>query len=326
MKRIRFLPAALFGLAISGQHVIAQGVDTFTKPVRLIVPFAAGGPVDATARAIGEQLSRRLGQPVIVDNKPGANTIIGANVCKGATPDGHNFCVLLSDTVVLNPAIYSKLPYDPERDFAAVANLVGVEAAIVVSTDLPVSNLGELGRYDVENPGKLNWGTFGIGSSAHLYLGQVNRAMNAQINHIPYSQGGAAVVTGLVSGNIQTSMLSYGLVKQWIEKEKIKAVAVVGDHRSPYFPGVPTVKEQGLGLSTKAWIGLFAPKGTPSAAVIQMNEAVNQILQAPHFQEGFLQAQGFTPIAGSPEELAARVRKDRAEWAEVASVLRVKLD
>lgn len=317
---------AIVGAAFCAPLALAQSSETMNKPLRLVVPFAPGGPVDVVARAVGENLSRAMGQPVIVDNKPGANTIIGANACKAAAPDGQTFCVFLNDTVTINPSVYTKLPYDPERDFVPVASLVGIEAAIVVAADLPVSNLKELARYDAANPGKVNWGTFGTGSSAHLYLGQVNRAMGARINHVPYNQGGAAVVTGLMSGDIQATMLSYGLVNQWIQKGKLKAVAVVGDKRSPYFPEVATAKEQGLGLDAKIWIGMFAPAGTPAPAVSRMNQAVNRIVLDPAFQKQFLQVQGFSPLAGTPSEFADRVRTDRAEWAAVVSALNVKLD
>jgi tripartite-type tricarboxylate transporter receptor subunit TctC len=326
MKLSRTFQIVILGMAMCAQPAMSQVASSSSKPIKLIVPFAAGGPVDAAARAVGDGLSRALGQSVIVENKPGANTIIGASACKAAAPDGQTFCVFLNDTVTINPSVYGKLPYDPERDFVAVASLVGIEAAIVVAADLPVSNLKELAQFDASHPGKLNWGTFGTGSSAHLYLGQVNRALKAQINHIPYTQGGAAVVAGLVSGDIQSSMLSYGLVNQWIQKGKLKAVAVIGDSRSPYFPDVRTVKEQGLGLSTKAWIGMFAPSGIPAAAVEQMNQAVNRVLMDPAFQKQHLETQGFTPIVSTPKEFADRTRKDRAEWAAVAAATNVRLD
>ncbi len=326
MRIFQTLQIAMLGIAMCVQPATAQVANSLSKPIRLIVPFAAGGPTDAAARAVGEGLSRALGQSVIVENKPGANTIIGASACKAAAPDGQTFCIFLNDTVTINPSVYSKLPYDSDRDFVAVASLVGIESAIVVSADLPVSNLKELAQFDAANPGKLNWGTFGIGSSAHLYLGQANRALNTRINHVPYAQGGAAVVSGLMSGDIQSTMLSYGLVNQWIQKGKLKAIAVIGESRSPYFPNVHSVKEQGLGMSPRLWIGMFAPSGIPAAAVEQMNKAVNRILLDPAFQKQYLETQGLTPLVGTSQEFADRIRRDRAEWAAVASATNVRLD
>ena len=321
----KFCSSLLLSFAILGGPAMAQTSGP-SKSIRLIVPFGAGGPVDASARALGKELGEVLKTPVIIENKPGAGSIIGASACKAAVPDGQTFCVFLSDTITINPALYSKLPYDAQRDFLPVASLVRIESAIVVGGDLPIADMKQLQKYDGTRPNALNWGSFGVGSSGHLYLGQVNKGLSTQIHHVPYSQGGAAVVTGLISGDIQVSMLSYGLVNQWVQKGALKAIAVMGDTPSPFFPGVPTARSQGLRLNTPSWIGLYAPSGTPSAVVESMNETVGRILQDPAFQQQYLEPQGLRPMVSTIRQLDERLRRERGEWAATVKELDMQLD
>lgn len=220
MKTSSFLA---FALALFAGLCSAQTAYP-SRAVKVIVPLAAGGPVDLVARRVSERLARQLGQPVAVENRAGGNGIIGANACKSAAPDGHTLCILLSDTLVINPAIYKKLPYTV-GDFAPVSEISRIDTAVVVSARLPIRSIQELVQYDRAHPGQLNWGHFGIGSSSHLFMAQVNEKLGARIVDVPY-QGGGPALNGLLGDQVQVSSLSYSLVAQHIDAGKLRALAV----------------------------------------------------------------------------------------------------
>lgn len=294
-----------------------------SRPVKVIVPLAAGGPVDLVARRVSERLTKQLGQPVMVENRAGGNGIIGANACKSAAPDGQTLCILLSDTLVINPAIYKKLPYTV-GDFAPISEISRIDTAVVVSAALPIRSIQELVQYDRAHPGKLNWGHFGIGSSSHLFMAQVNEKLGARIVDVPY-QGGGPALNGLLGDQVQVSSLSYSLVAQHIEAGKLRALAVLGDVPSPRFAGVPLLKNQGLGTARNAWIGLFAPTGTPAAVIARLSAEIKAITADPEFQKS-LDAQGLHVTGRSPEETAAVIKAEGADWSAVAKAANVSLD
>lgn len=293
------------------------------KPIKMIVPHAPGGPVDVVARRLGDSLGRRLGQSVIVENRPGANGIIGANACKNAPADGYTFCVFLSDTIVINPSAYKKLQYGP-KDFAPVAELTKIDAALVVSSSLPVKNLQEFVSYEATNRGSLNWGHFGIGSSSHLYMTKLNARLGTQLVDIPF-QGGAPVVTALLAGEVQAAVLSYSLVSQHIKQGKLRALAVLGERSSSRFPGIPLMKDQGLGDSRQSWIGLFAPAGTSQQLIARMNKEVKAALADPDTNTSLI-AQGLTIVGGTPEDVETLVTLEATDWAATVKAANVSLN
>ena len=293
------------------------------RPVRIIVPLAAGGPVDLVARRVGDRLAKQLGQPVTVENRAGGNGIIGATACKSAQPDGHTLCILLSDTVVINPAIYKKLPY-AVTDFAPISEISRIDTAVVVTTALPVRTLRELVQYDRAHPGTLNWGHFGIGSSSHLFMAQVNDKLGSRIVDVPY-QGGSLVLNAMLGNQVQVSSLSYSLVAQYIDSGKLRALAVLGDVASPRFPGVPLLKDQGLGTARNAWVGLFAPTGTSPAIIARLFNEIKTITSDTEFQKA-LEAQGLAVTGRSPDETAAVIKAEGEDWHWVAASAKVSLD
>ena len=312
------------GLLASAWACAAQTVATWpTRPVKVIVPLAAGGPVDLVARRVSDRLSKQLGQPVTVENRAGGSGIIGATACKSAQSDGHTLCILLSDTVVINPAIYKKLPY-AVSDFAPISEISRIDTAVVVTTSLPIRSIQELVQYDRANPGKLNWGHFGIGSSSHLFMAQVNEKLGSRIVDVPY-QGGGPVLTGMLSNQVQVSSLSYSLVAQHIDAGKLRALAVLGDVPSPRFAGVPLLKNQGLGTARNAWVGLYAPTGTPPAVIARLYEEIKAMTSDPDFQKS-LEAQGLAVTGRSPEETAAVIKAEGEDWRAVAKAANVSLD
>lgn len=312
------------GLLASAWACAAQTATTWpARPIKVIVPLAAGGPVDLVARRVSDRLSKQLGQPVTVENRAGGSGIIGATACKTAQPDGHTLCILLSDTVVINPAIYKKLPY-AVSDFTPISEINRIDTAVVVTTSLPIRSIQELVQYDRANPGKLNWGHFGIGSSSHLFMAQVNEKLGSRIVDVPY-QGGGPVLNGLLGNQVQVSSLSYSLVAQHIESGKLRALAVLGDLPSPRFAGVPLLKNQGLGTARNAWVGLYAPAGTPPAVIARLYDEIKAITSDTEFQKA-LDAQGLSVTGRSPEETAAVIKAEGEDWRAVAKVANVSLD
>ena len=293
------------------------------RPIKIIVPFTPGGPVDLVARRMGDSLTKQLGQPAVVENRPGANGIVGATACKSAAPDGYTVCMFLSDTVVINPSIYKTISYSAKQ-FAPISEIVKVDSAVVVSASLPVNSLQDLVEYEKKHKGKLNWGHFGTGSSSHLYMTQVNKATGTQFVDVPY-QGGSPTVTALVSGQIDVSLLSYGLVAQYIDTGKLKAIAVLGDKPSPNFKGVPLLKDQGLTFARSAWVGAFAPAGTPESVTRRLNAAIQTALRDEEVRKTLV-VQGLLPVGGSPEALANVVNAESQDWASIAQAARVSLD
>ncbi len=317
-----WLAAVLIGGlgAATGAHAQA---DYPSKPIKMIVPQPAGGPVDVMARMVSDGLSRRLGQQVIVENRPGASGIIGASACKNAPADGYTFCALLSDSVVINPSVYTKLQYSP-HDLSPVIEISKIESALIVAASLPVNSLADLARYEADHRGKLNWGHFGIGSSSHLYLEKVNASIGTQVVDVPY-QGGAPAVVGLLSGQVEMAILSYSLVNQHIGQGKLRAIAALGDQPSAHFVDVPLMKDQGAGESPQAWVGVFAPNGTPGSHIAKINREANIVLQDPELIAK-ANGLGLKLIGGSADQLAGRVKADLATWASVAKAAKVRLD
>lgn len=314
--------ACAVGLAAAALAAAAQPAYP-SRPIKLIVPLAPGGPVDLVARRLGDSLSKQMGQPVTVENRPGGSGIIGANACKASAPDGHTLCVMLSDTLAINPAIYKKLPYST-ADFTPISEISRIDTAVVVSASLPVRNIQELVQYDQANPGKLSWGHFGVGSSSHLFMVQVNKKLGANIVDIPY-QGGGPALNGLLGNQVQVSSLSYSLVAQHIDQGKLRALAVLGDKPSPRFAGVPLLKNQGLDSAPNAWIGLYAPAGTPAAIVSRLYSETKAITSDSTFQSN-LAAQGLVVTGSSPEETAATIQLENKAWSTAARMANVSLD
>ncbi|MGQ3004314.1 MAG: Bug family tripartite tricarboxylate transporter substrate binding protein, partial [Hydrogenophaga sp.] len=219
--------------------------------------------------------------------------------------------------------IYKKLPY-AVGDFAPISEISRIDTAVVVSAGLPIRSIQELVQYDRAHPGKLNWGHFGIGSSSHLFMAQVNEKLGARIVDVPY-QGGGPALNGLLGDQVQVSSLSYSLVAQHIDAGKLRALAVLGDTPSPRFAGVPLLKNQGLGTARNAWIGLFAPTGTPAAVIARLSAEIKAITSDPEFQKS-LDAQGLHVTGRSPEETAAVIKAEGADWSAVAKAANVSLD
>lgn len=310
-------------LAVMLQTGFAQAWPS--RPVQLVVPYPPGGVLDNFARPLAEALSKEIGQPVVIDNRAGANGIIGTTRCAKAPADGYTLCISNGDIMSLNPQLYSKLSYDPKADLVPVVRMANMVAAIVVSSTVGAKNLAELAALDKASPGKVNWGTFGTGSTSHVFLTEYNRVFGSHLTHVPYN-GSAPLMQALLAGDVQSAMLAHVAVAQYLDSGKLRAIAVMGEKRSDFFPGVPTISEQKFDFSGENWIGMTAPAGTPTAILDRVNVAVNKILADAAFRKRSLQALGLEPVGGSRDSFAQYLEREQALWADLISHSKIRLD
>jgi tripartite-type tricarboxylate transporter receptor subunit TctC len=286
-----------------------------SKPIRMIVPLPPGATTDIVMRATAQELSPRLGQPIVVDNRPGGNWVIGAEACRGAPADGHTLCVLNSDALVFNPHILSSLPYDPAKDFVPVTNLFFLFEGIVAKAALPVSTIAELQSYARQNPGKVNFGTLGPGSSNDVFRQWLVQQWKVDITGIPY-KGGGNVVAALLAGEIDATKIGMGNVVGQLSSGKLKVLAIQGSQRSKIVPQVPTLDEAGLGAyPLRVWWGLVMPAGTPEAAVKRINAEFAKLYREPKMAD-YLDSQFVEVAVRSPEEFGAFLAAERSRAAE----------
>jgi len=312
-------------LACAAMTGVAAQAQTFPdKPIHIIVPLAAGGAVDAIARTLGQKLSQQLGQPVIVDNKPGANGNIGAEAVAKSPADGYTILMAIP-AMTTNQALYAKLPYDTFRDFAPVARLGFAPLILVVGADSPFKTFAELLAALRANPGKYSYGSSGNGSSQHL-AGELFKA-TAKIDalHVPY-KGGAPAVTDLIGGQLTFMFTNPLEVQAQIKSGRLKALAVGGNKRVDWLPGVPTVAESGLpGFEAATWWGTLVPAATPKEIVARLSQEIITAMNSPEVRER-LNAQGAEVATQKPEELAAYLRSETDKWARIIKAANIKVE
>lgn len=282
------------------------------KPIRVIVPIAAGSVTDVIMRAAGQELTARLKQPLVIDNRTGASGIIGAEACAKAPPDGYTICAIYTATTSINPQVFDKLPYDPARDFAPITNLYYVTGVLVVPASLPVNSVDELKTLATTRPRAVNFGTIGAGSYPEVFLTWLNRQWRTDMPAVPY-KGGGPITVALMSNEIQVSAVGLGNMIGQVQSGQVRALAMSGAKRSPLFPRVPTFAEAGLdGFAGNLWWGIAAPAETPKAIIARLNAEFAQLFRQPRFAE-FLESQAVEPAISTPDAYAAFLKADR-EW------------
>ena len=287
-----------------------------SKPIRYIVPFPAGGGQDLVVRALAPRMSEALGQTVIVDNRPGAATMVGAELAAKSPPDGYTIFNGSNTTLAINPNLYSKVPYDPLKDFAAVTQIASLPNLLVVHPSLPVRTVKELAALARNRPGQLNYGSSGTGTPAQLAGVMFGDEAHAKLVHVPY-RGSSQALTALISGETQMMFGSMTSTLPFVKSGRLRAIAVTGAKRSLAAPDVPTVAEAAFpGFEAVTWYGLFVPAGTPAAIVSKLNAEVVKILRAPDFRD-WLVAQGADPVGSTPDELAAFVKTELVKYAKI---------
>ena len=314
--------ALLFGF--SQQTALAQYPN---KPVRVVVPYPAGGAVDLFARVLTQQLSELWGYPVVVENRAGASTMLGAEQVAKSPADGYTLMLTAELTLVTVPHLYEKIPYDPLRDFAPITALVSATQALVANPSLPVKTVNDVVTLAKAKPGELTYGSFGIGSTGHLNMEVFQAMTGIRFNHIPYSGAGPAL-NDVVGGHVNLMLAALSIVKGSVEGGKLRVIAVGSDRRSSEFPDVPTISESGVpGFQAKSWFGLVAPAETPPEIIKKINQDVIKVMSDPAFAQRYLAAQGLEPITGTPEQFAAFMRTETKKWAKVvrdANIQRIK--
>lgn len=316
------LAAALLVLAIA-PNVSAQPYPA--KPIRVIVPFPAGGNADILARILGQKMTESWGQPIIVDNRAGAAGIIGAQAAAKAPPDGYTLFMGTTGTQTTNPAVYAKLPYDPLKDFAPVSNFAGSPYVLVVHPSLPVKSLGGLIAFAKARPGALHYASFGAGSSAHL-TGEMLRSMaKIDIVHVPY-KGGPPALADLLGGHVEMMFNLLPGILPHIKSGKLRALAVAAGKRAPAIPATPTFAESGMpDLRSDSWYGILVPAGTPKDIISKLNAEMQRVLAMPDVKER-LATEGAEAMGNTPEQFADQIRKDLVRYAKVAAEAGVKIE
>ncbi|MFM9969579.1 MAG: Bug family tripartite tricarboxylate transporter substrate binding protein [Burkholderiales bacterium] len=296
------------------------------KPVRVVAPYAPGGQSDTIMRAIAQKLSERWGQPVVVENRAGANGLIGAEHIARSAPDGYSLLVAEGSLVTVHPSLYEKLPYDPLKDFAPITRLTSYKTVLVVHPTIPARNLAEFVALAKAKPGSLNFGSFGIGSGGHLNMEALKLHLGVDIVHVPY-KGSAPVMIDLVAGRLSTVLISVSSSAPPVKSGKLRALAYAGAKRSPVLPDVPTFAEAGFGeFDNTSWFCLLAPAGTPRAILGKIQEEVARITFDPAFNQQWLASRGLDAVGDTPEQLAELMRREAPYWAKVIKAANVKIE
>jgi tripartite-type tricarboxylate transporter receptor subunit TctC len=295
------------------------------KPMRIVVPFPAGGTTDILARAVAQQLTQAWGQQVIVDNRPGAGGNIGSELVAKSAPDGYTLLMGTVGTHAINPSLYAKMPYDHVRDFAPVILVAGVPNVLVVHPSVPANNVAELIAWGKANPGKLNFASSGSGTSIHL-AGELFRVQTGiQMTHVPY-KGSAPAIQDLLGGQVQLMFDNLPSALPQIKAGKLRALGVTSATRAAALPDVPTIAESGLpGFEASSWFGLLAPAGTPRDVVVKLDAEVAKWLASQDARDKLL-AQGAIAAGGTPEDFSAHIAAETAKWAKVVKESGAKVD
>ncbi len=310
---------------LAGPLGTAQAAEAYpNKPIRIIVAYTPAGATDILARTVGQKLTEAWGQTVIVDNRPGANGNIGTEVAARATPDGYTLLMVTAGTHGINPSLYRKLSWDAVKDFAPVSLVAMVPNILVVNNALPAKNVKELIAYAKANPGKLNYGSPGNGSTAHLSMELFKSMTGTNLTHIPY-KGSAGVLGDLIAGQIVVTMDNMPPYLPQVKAGKIRALAVSPAKRSSAVPELPTVAEAGVpGYDSGAWFGLVAPANTPRDIVNKLAVETARILKLPDVNQR-LSELGAEPVGGTPAQFAAHIKSEIAKWARVIKDANVEL-
>ncbi|TFZ04149.1 tripartite tricarboxylate transporter substrate binding protein [Ramlibacter humi] len=302
----------------------AAGQAWPTKPVKVIVPYAAGGPADVYARFLAQRLGDQLGQPFVVDNRTGAGAVIGTDAAAKSPADGYTLLVM-SNTHTVNETLVPNKPYNLMRDFAPVAPINSSDLLLVAHPSLGVATVQQLVKLAKEKPGKLNYASSGTGTPYHM-AGELFKAMSGtSIVHVPY-KGSSAARTDVIGGQVDLMFDAVTTMAEHAKSGKVKAIATTGKKRSAVLPDVPTVDESGVpGYEATIWLGVLAPKGTPAAIVTKLNEAITKIVSAPDVQKAWEQ-QGAVPMTMTPAQFEKYMQDDIAKWAKVIQSANIKAD
>ncbi|QHE88183.1 Bug family tripartite tricarboxylate transporter substrate binding protein [Hydrogenophaga sp. BPS33] len=326
MRLLQALLSAVLVAAVAVASPLAAASEPYpSRAIQLIVPYTPGGNTDLLGRIIAQKLGESWNQSVVVENRPGAGGTTGVTQVVRAKPDGHTMVLAAFGNILVAQSLYKNLPYDPATDLIPVVLLATPPTIVTVTPSLPVKDIKGLIAYAKANPGKLNYGSSGAGTSNHLF-GELFASMaDVRMTHVPYKGSGPAI-TDLMAGTIQLNFAPLPLVRQQIKAGSLRALAVTGSQRSPALPDVPTVAEAGLpGYEGNGWFALMVPKGTPKDVVTKLNAEVNRILKSPDVRSA-LETEGADPIGGTTADAARSMEQGIGKWRGVVSKLELKLE
>jgi tripartite-type tricarboxylate transporter receptor subunit TctC len=321
---LKSLTALGLALALLPVQALAQSTaDAWpSRPVRIIAPFPPGGTIDQLSRMLAPVLSQSLGQPVLVENRPGAGGALGTGIAAKAAPDGHTF-VMVFDTHAVNPSLIPSMPYDTRTDLAPIMLIATGTMVLTAHNSQPVKNFGQMLSEARAKPGYPNYGTIGTGSLAHLAITQLGAMAGFTPTHVPY-KGGGPLIQDAIAGHVPVSIMSVALAAQHIKAGTLTALAVTTANRDPVLPNVPTIAEQGVaGFEATAWWGFLAPAKTPPAILARMHAELVKALNDPTVRER-MAAQGMNRVASSPQEFATFIEDQRTKWAKVVKDFNIK--
>jgi tripartite-type tricarboxylate transporter receptor subunit TctC len=310
--------------AVAAAPAAAQAFPS--RAVKIVVPTSPGGATDAFSRALAPRLAETWGQAVLVENRPGANQILGADYVSKSAPDGSTLLVSDASSFVINPHLYRNLPYDGLHGFTPITVLVRFPWVIAVHASVPASSFQELVAHAKANPGKLSYGSFGLGSSAHISVDYLKRLLGVEIVHVPYKGAGPAVAD-LLSGQIQMMMVTPLLVEPHARAGKLRLVAAATAQRIPGLPDLPTVAESGVpGYEAGTWFALVGPAGVPREVTARIYTDTAKILGDPAFRDQYVTRQWFEAVGNTPEQFADYLKAEYARWEKLVSLSRVSVD
>ncbi|MFO0120462.1 MAG: Bug family tripartite tricarboxylate transporter substrate binding protein [Burkholderiales bacterium] len=326
--RRRLVQGALAATATSGlaAATLAQAQTPASaypgRPVKLVVPFPAGGATDLTARLLAGKLAEAWNQPVLVENRPGASGMIGGEQVARATPDGLTLLVTIT-THIQNPALFAKIPYDALKDFEPISQICLSYLVLAVKPEFPARDVREFSALVKANPGKYTFGSFGTGSSSHIVGERFARNQGLDMAHVPY-KGAAPLVTDLIGGQVSSSWIDVSTATQHLAAGRLKPLVVTGGKRAPMLPNVPTMGESGFsGYEPLGWVGMFAPAGTPKALIEKISRDVMRVVKMPDVAAR-LNEQTLVPVGDSPESFANTLRTDMALWGKIVAEAGIK--
>jgi len=323
---------ALQGIASAGACLLTgraawAKADYPAKPIRFIVPFNPGGATDTLARVLARSMSATLGQPIVVENKGGAAGMLGTDLVAKASPDGYTFVVSLSTSLLINQFLYANIAYNPQKDLLMVSQVAAAPVTLVVHPAVPAGNMRELLAWAAANPGKVSYGSWGVGSYAHLAGAYLSKTTNSDMVHVAY-KGEAPMIQDLIGGQLQVCFSSAQNTRPFIENGRLKAIGVTGTARMSVLPEVPTIHEQGVTDDAYAifgWVGMAAPAGLPAGIVDQVHGALLLAARDPAVQEQITGA-GFIPVFNTPAEFSRAYARDVPIWQELIKIADARID